>query len=130
MTEEKVSTTYFKKVTIYCSLQEKVWLERLMFYVWILPVVFTFNGFVHMKSMVDLKNKLLLILDYVAFIKNTLLKVLKDFIYYVLNKNSLYLLTISSLVLLREDSTLTTRVRLSWTSVNPLTPWFDLFLLI
>ena len=78
---------------------------RDMTYVRTIPVVFTINGFVHKKSIAELKKELQLKLDYAAIIKNTLIKEMKDLMYYVVNENPLYLNTNASLDLLREDRT-------------------------
>ena len=107
MTEDKISRAYIKKVTKYWALQEKVRRERDMRYVRIIPVVFTINGFVHKKSITELKKELQLKIDYAAIIKNTLIKEMKDLMYYVANENPLYLQSNASLDLLREDRTLT-----------------------
>ena len=91
VTEENISRAYIKKISKYWTLQEKVRSEREMSYVRSIPVVFTINGFVHKKSILELKKELQLKIDYAAIIKDTLTSEMKDLMYYVTNENPLQL---------------------------------------
>ena len=88
--DENISRAYIKKVAKYWTLQEVVRREREMKYVRIIPVVITINGFIHKKSVAELKKELGVKLKYEEIIKNLLIKEMKDLMYYVTNENPTY----------------------------------------
>ena len=61
-----------------------------MKYVRIIPVVITINGFIHKKTVAELKKELGVKLKYEEIIKNLLIKEMKDLMYYVTNENPTY----------------------------------------
>ena len=56
-------------------------------YVRVIPIILTINGFVHKKSLYELKNELKINIKFDIIIKNVLVKEMKDLMYYTTNEN-------------------------------------------
>ncbi len=80
-----INRAYIKKVSKYWTLQERVRRERNLKFVRIIPVIITINGFIHKKSIAELKQ-LNVNLSYPIIIKNLLIQEIKHIMYYVTNE--------------------------------------------
>ena len=85
--DEKISKVYINKVNKYGTLLNMILKDKELKYVRIIPIILTINGFVHKKSLYELKNELKIIIKFDIIFKNVLVKEMKDLMYYTTNEN-------------------------------------------
>ncbi len=68
--DEKISKVYINKVNKYGTLLNMILKDKELKYVRIIPIILTINGFVHKKSLYELKNELKINIKFDIIFKN------------------------------------------------------------